>query len=242
MNLRQTLLGMTALLGAASAHALVAPGSHYDNANDFSIAQNPNGVWSYGYSASTGGTFSQMAASVSVASVMQAWYRPGPDLAGSPVVYRNASTDVFSYGTITVAGLEAGFRPGADALAIYRFTAPTAGSYSVDAFFFSQDIAATGVDVFVLRNGATQLFSAAVAHAGADPYVAWSGTVTLAAGGTLDFAVDRAGDLSGDATGLGVQISAVPEPHTYAMLSVGLGLVALGLRRRRAKYARAALW
>lgn len=240
MKLRQTIIGLAALLGAASAHALVDPSSHYDNANDFSAAQNPNGVWSYGYSLDVGTSFNAFTASASV-SGMQGWYTQAPADYFLSAVYRNASTNLFSAAGVTVAGLEAGFLPGRDSLAIYRFTAPSAGSYSVEALFFTQHGAPSGVNVFVLKNGSTQLFTAPVTLNQSSAY--WSDSVALAAGGTLDFAVDNAGafEYQRGATGLGVQIAAVPEPHTYALFGVGLGLVGMALRRRRAKYERAVI-
>lgn len=238
MKLRQTIIGLAALLAAASAQALVDPSSHYDNANDFSIAQNPNGVWSYGHAASAGGTFNAFTAAAS-AGGLQGWYTPSPSDFYMPAVYHNASTALVSAAGVTVAGLEAGFHPGSASLAIYRFTAPAAGSYAVEALFFTQDSAASGVDVYVLKDGGTQLFSAPVTLAQGLAY--WTGTVALAAGGTLDFAVGNAGNFLHDATGLGVQIAAVPEPHTYALFGVGLGLVGMALRRRKAKYDRTAI-
>lgn len=238
MKLRQTIIGLAALLGAASAHALVDPGSHYDNANDFSLAQNPNGAWSYGYSLTEGGAFNAFTNAMT-AGGLQTWYTPSLYDLGTPAVYRNPTLDPVTAASATVAGLEAGFHPGPTSLAIYRFTAPTAATYSVEALFYTQDTNATGVNVHVLKDGGTQLFTAPVTLA--QPTRFWTGNVTLAAGGTLDFAVDNGGFFHYDSTGLGVQIAAVPEPETYALFGAGLGAIGLALRRRKAKYDRAAI-
>jgi len=240
MKLRQTILGLAALLSAASAHALVDPSSHYDNANDFSIVSNPNGVWSYGYSLDLGVDFQTFTASASYGG-LQGWYTQAPADTFLPAVYRNATTNLFSAAGVTVAGLEAGFLPGRSSLAIYRFTAPDAGSYSVEASFFRHASNASAVNVYVLKNGATQLFSASLPLA--QSFEFWTDSVTLAAGGTLDFAVDKVGDFEHlrGATGLGVQIAAVPEPQTYALFGVGLGLVGMALRRRKLKYERSVI-
>lgn len=235
MKFRQALLGFATLLGAASAHAIVDPNSHYDNANEFSIAQNPNGVWSYGYSTTVGGTFNAFTTSASASNGLESWFTPSVQDLGTPLVYRNSSLDPITIVTATIGGSEAGFHPGPNTQAIYRFTAPAAGSYFVEASFFTHDANATGVDVYVLKNGATQLFSAPVAHSGAETFTFWSGTVAMAAGGTLDFAVANAGNYFYDSTGIGVQIAAVPEPQTYALLGIGLGLVGMAARRRAAK-------
>ena len=91
---------------------------------------------------------------------------------------------------------------------------------------------------FVLKNGSTQLFTAPVTQDQSIAY--WHDSVTLVAGGTVDFAVDNGGvfQYQRGATGLGVQIAAVPEPRTYALFGVGLGLIGMALRRRKAKYDR----
>lgn len=237
MKVRQALIGFASLLGAASAHAIVDPNTHYDNANEFSIAQNPNGVWSYGYSTTLGGTFSAFTTSAAASNGLQSWFTPSVQDLGTPLVYRNASLDPISVASATLGGLEAGFHPGPNTLAVYRFTAPSAGSYFVEASFFTHDSNATGVDVHVLHNAGAALFSAPLAYSGAETFTFWSGTVSMAAGGTLDFAVGSAGNYLHDATGLGVQITSlqvasVSEPHTYALLGIGLGLVGMVARRR----------
>lgn len=233
MKFRQALIGFASLLGAASAHAIVDPNSHYDNANEFSIAANPNGVWSYGYSSTLGGAFNAFTTSASASNGLQSWFTPSVQDLGTPLVYRNASLDPISIATATIGGLEAGFHPGPTTLAIFRFTAPTAGSYFVEASFFTHDSNATGVDVHVLQDGSSALFSAPLAHSGAETFTFWSGAVSLASGSTLDFAVSNAGNYFYDSTGLGVQIAAVPEPQTYVLLGIGLGLVGFASRRRR---------
>lgn len=235
MKFRQTMLGIAALLGAASAQAVVDPQSHYDNANDFSIASNPNGAWSYGYALTLGGALNYFTTSGTV-NGLEAWYTPELYSLGTPVVYRNATDTAVTGGSATIYGYEAGFHPGPTSLAVYRFTAPNAGSFLVEATFFLQDTNATGVNVHVMKNGGTNLYSSPMTLA--QSYRSWSGTVTLGAGGTIDFAVDNGGSFFYDSTGLGVQISAVPEPQSYALIGVGVGLVAMALRRRKAKYSR----
>ncbi len=233
MNIRQTLFGLAALCAASSGHAL-GPVAGYDLATDFSVAQNPNGVWSYGYSSTLGGTFTTFSDSLVAPSGLMTWWNPAIASLGTPSAYYNPTQNLIGPpGSPRYAPGEAGFHPGPDTLAIYRFTAPAAGSYSIDATFFVQDVSPTGTDVHVQRNGSINLYTDRLAYGGSGNVATYSGTVTLASGGTVDFVVGNAGNYFFDSTGIGVQISAVPEPQTYALLAVGLGLVGFAVRRKQ---------
>jgi hypothetical protein len=112
---------------------------------------------------------------------------------------------------------------GADA--VIRFTAPSAGDYHIVGAFFGEDNTNTSTDVHILVNN-SPVFDSVVAAYGSGPSFDVS-VVTLALGGNIDFIVGYGTDHSNsaDATGLTVQIFAIPEPTTYAALA---GLAALG--------------
>lgn len=211
-------LALFALLAlTAGAHAQT-----YDAAVDFSIASNPNGVWTYGFSTTLGGALTLFDQTAGGATPV--WRHSVVQNLGTPAIYRNDTGGVIN--GLPVGGLA--LHPGAAELAVLRFTAPSAASYSINTQFLDGDFGQTGATI--LHNGVT-LFS----NPATSGNPAFNTTVALLAGDTVDIVVDHAGDgFFNDTTGVAAVIqnaSSAPEPGTVALLFVG-GLVGTLVRRR----------
>jgi hypothetical protein len=205
---------------------------------DYSGTTNPNGVWTYGYAASPGASFTPY--TFSAASNLdgshigtQGWAFAA---ATTPLLGINGSGSLIDDGNVSLpTGVlllhGEGTGPGASAV---RWTAPQAGDYQVTATFtgYQRNMQAN-VAVF---NGNSDIYGNSIAGLGGT--ASFSAVVTVMGGGALTFAVNRNGadpsGFAGNWTGLDLSITAVPEPQTVALLLAGLGLVGTLARRRSA--------
>jgi hypothetical protein len=214
----------------------VSAGPIYDAAADFSIATNPNGVWTYGYSLSltpgAGLTLYTMSNNADGGNPnFIAWTANIAD--SVPAVLKNiASTTQMSFGTVSLLPGELAFHPGpSDQFSFVRFTAPQAGLYSIATTFTGRDVDGTTTDVHLLHDG-TSLFAGEVTGFGSSSdVVVPSMLLNLAAGDTIDFAVGFGTDdnFFFDTTGLSARITnvtpvvtPVPEPGMLILLVIGL--------------------
>ena len=122
-------------------------------------------------------------------------------------------------------------------LALLAFTATTADNYTFAGQFADQDVAGGGgVEVSAVLGNGTILLPTTIMPANSSP-VAINFSRSLAAGEKVYFALGARGDYSYDSTGIQLnvtdtaQTSSVPEPASIAF--VGLGAVAIWLKRRR---------
>lgn len=212
-------------LVTVSAFAASSFGS--DAAADFSLASNPNGVWTYGWSTTLGGPVTLDLTTATSGSIIQ-WRG---DLAGdgNPSLFKNTSGSTVVSGTVTLAPFQLLMHPGPGGeFSVLRYTATAAGLYSVNAGFIGQD--STTTDVHVLLNGVSFYDNTVTGFGNSNAY---AGTQSLLVGDTLDVFVGYGsnGSFYNDSTGVDFRVSAVPEPAS--LLALGLGAVAL-LRRRRA--------
>jgi hypothetical protein len=214
--------------------ALSLAGAHsasFDPAADFSLAGNPNGPWSYGYSQTPGGPLILHATSGG-GDGLEFW---NTDISiGLPWVVRNSTTTPVNWaGTTVFAPGALSLHPGPNGqMAILRFTVPSTGQYSIDGAFFGQDyVGPTTTDVHVLLNG-TSIFDGVVSDFGtSQPF---NTTLALASGSYLDFVVGFGSNQTYlyDSTGLSVLITPVPEPRALALAGVAAGLLCLPRRRK----------
>lgn len=201
----------------------------YDAASDFSFASNPNGVWSYGYETSIGGTFTGYGQTATLNSV-QFWQGSAdwPHVSFNPT-----GSDVIFASTTFRAG-RVNLHPGENGeFSVIRFTAPTAGDYSLDsAFNMRSDGGTHSTDVHVLLNNVSQ-FSDLVTFF--DDQKAFTQTFQLGMNDTLDFVVGPNGEFFGDTTELQARLeqtsNRVPEPGTLLLTAIGVGLLGIGRRR-----------
>jgi hypothetical protein len=237
---------------AAAAVALAPADSRativYDAATDFSGANNPSSVWSYGWSATLGGAFTTDIDVQNLGSGVVQWRGNQPANAdGNPSVFKNTSGSEVTLGSIKLPGNSLAFHPGsAGQFSVVRFTAPSAGDYSISAAFTGRDFSGpTSTDVHVLVNSSSQFDD--VVNGFLFTTTFGSQTFALAQGGTIDFVVGYDGGPGGkdehganfgwDSTGLAATVTPVPEATTLiagALLLLPFGASTVRMLRRRA--------
>jgi uncharacterized repeat protein (TIGR01451 family)/CSLREA domain-containing protein len=183
-----------------------SPPGAYDAARDFSLAANPNGAWSYGWSASLGGAFTKDIVTRTTSPVpgLQSW--DGPIDGFFPVISKNITTATIVVSSVTWLPLQMVNHPGPNGeYSVLRWTAPQAGEVEVAASFSGAD--STTTDVHVLFNQtAIAGCDGNVTGFGAGP--SCSETLVVQTGDTIDFVVGiGSGGYFNDSTGVDAQIT-----------------------------------
>lgn len=191
--------------------------SAYNPAADFSSISNPNGVWSYGYAATLGGTFNHY---------FDHFNRDGLNVwrlnlqLDVPLCLHNPTPYTIPLGpfnTPTIGGGVIALHPGPNnEYSVVRFTAPTNGVYHVTGSFFGQDIIGTSTDVHILKNGES-IFDGTVSGFGPGSGPSFYTIPTLLEGDYLDFAVGYGPNANFlyDMTGLSAWVSEVCWPIIF---------------------------
>ncbi len=244
---RQILYALV-LAAAIAGTGATARAATYDIASDFLTGpgNNPNGVWSYGFTP----TVPVITPGVPPALVLYDvsgtdtcghpfWNSSVVQSLGAPAVFDNPTGGALNCGIYVHPAHTAAFHPGQqDQFSIYRFTTPSAGNYALDATFTVLDPATGGTDVHILNNG-TQIYSADnTGGPTGTVFGSYNQNLSLAAGDLIDFAVGYGRDNSffSDSTGINASLTtgaAVPEPSTLLFLAAGLP--GLGFIRRRTR-------
>ena len=167
-----------------------------DNAlTEFSLAQNPNGVWSYGYRTSAGAPFKLYPTHDQPSGNVGTWYDTSiPDTWHTPQISHGAGSPLVH------------LHPGPQGqMSILRWTAPSATTVNISGRFENMNNATT--DVHVVHNSSAALFDGAINGAGS--VAPFSIRKTVAAGDTLDFVVGWGsnGTYYSDSTGLVLNIA-----------------------------------
>ena len=229
-----------AVLTAAA--LVVTPGlgraQTYDVRADYS-ASNPSGVWAYGFKPNLNGAFTPFTSTgLTAGTILYHSSNPTGDL--TPGVFKNVGpAPLLVPGAIDYQPGEAAFHPGINGtLAVYRFTAPAAGTYALTSRFYGLDAdGPTNTNIFIeLPNSALTFGVGNVAGYRAASEITFDQLLVLSAGDVVDFEVDFNGSYFHDSTAIDAQlavVTATPEPASAALL--GGGVLALGLvaRRRR---------
>jgi len=221
----------------------------YDAADDFSLLNNPNGPWSYGFKDELGGTFFPYYNTLTTAEGLSLWYGETEYLFGGipdidPVIAHNGTGAPVGSGNLIWAPDQLSLHPGVitwpydiyndNPYSILRWTAPGAGTYLISASFTGLDGGGTTTDVHVLLNGVS-LFDALVNGFGPDSEQAFLASLSLSGGDIIDFAVGPNGEYQRDTTALDATVAAntIPEPGSLLLLGTGLGLLGLAVRRKK---------
>jgi len=189
----------------------------YDVALDFLTAANPNGVWSYGYATSLGGSLIPYTEAGN-SSGLDYWQK---NLSlGAPSVAHNPSTNTLDFGTPVYGPGQAGFHPGPQGqYSMFRFTAPGSGPYRLESLFFGMDEWGTTTDVHVLHND-LDIFSGTVSGFGPANAPFFNTNLMLQLGDRIDFAVGFGnGSFYNDSTG--IQARLIPDLPQLVISQLG---------------------
>ncbi len=235
---KSTVTSLVAALLCLATVALPSAASAYSAVGDFSVASNPNGVWSYGWSYGVGSPFHLDTTNTPAYTglALGGWLgnvdsAPG---AGYPyTLYNGTANPVTNNHTVVYQPGQLGLQPGSsNEDSVVRWTAPFSGTFSIAATFSGQSTIGDSVDVHILNNGAS-LFNTTVI--GSPDPASYSGLQILAMGATIDFVVGNGGNgFNEDTTALSATIVAVPEPSTLGLVAAGLGcLLSLRFLKRK---------
>jgi hypothetical protein len=195
--------------------------------NDFSIAGNPNGPWLYDYSSTLLPT---SVVGTGVLTGFNYWW-DGQGEPNSSIVGENVSGSTITDGSVPAVVIPTDhlvMDPEGNSDVEVRFTAPTAGSYSIVGDFVGVDTGVVSHAAAVLDNG-TPIFTTTIStYNQSDPF---NLNETLNAGDIVQFVVYTGSTYTNLSTGLAATITnGTPEPATVWI--AGLGLAGLFLRRR----------
>lgn len=216
----------------------------FNAASDFSLTNNPNGAWRYGWSSSLESNFNLYSKVGKVTPTIDSWYDPAK--ASWPLVAHNSTaTEDIYLPTTTYQPSQLSFHPGYyGEYSIVRWIAPEAATYSLATMFTGLDhVGPTTTDVHVLHNNIV-LFSNLINGFGASSTKSFATAGTVQAGDTIDFAVGYGSNQTYwyDSTGLDATISttppavseSVPEPSTVlGGLAFSAFIAKMRMKRKR---------
>jgi hypothetical protein len=216
----------------------------YNAVAEFSVTNgNPNGVWSYGKSASATGSFSAHTVA-SDSDPLEYWFNSAdPFPAFYPLVAKNVSGADVDLGSGQIVPndvllLSPGCEPpttyfpcgAGDSWSVLRFVAPADGNFEFAGSFLgltgaSTDVAVTLDDaVLDVLSGNTQIDGTELLPFGF--------SLGLQAGDAVDFRVGPRGDIIADSILLELAVTVVPEPSTFALTALAMTGLAAARRRR----------
>src|SRR6266404_8831710 len=137
----------------------------FDAVRDFSIKANPNEAWSYGWTASLGGTLNlySVTDTTSVAGI-SVWLASGTYPADPPYVAHNDTATQICFLSVCVPPTYLHLHPGSGGQdSLVRWTAPAGGTFAISGAFEGLDSAGpTTSDVHVVVNSKESLLSGSI--------------------------------------------------------------------------------
>lgn len=222
-----------AVLVAAVAAPSVRADSSYNLVTGFSSASNPNGVWTYEYN---GTVFSGAQGFSNVNGTGLPGWWTNEAIPNSMVIAQNVTGSTFVSSTLAAPTNNLWMDPESGSISV-MFTAPSAGTYTIDGNFLGIDMTGNSHPVSILDDG-TVVWSGTIATYGADD--SFDFVETLNAGDTISFDVGTGSTgctycflstgLNGTITESGV--AATPEPGTVGLTIIGLGFMLVLVKRR----------
>ena len=203
----------------------------YDAVKDFSASANPAGQWQYRYGTVTNSSL--MTSKISNnGNALSGWVNdPNAAIPNQYVIEKNFSSTAQNFGTV-VFPTDLLRLDGQGNNDIVRWTAPSAGNWSISGLFQGIDTGEHAHNVEILKNLSSVLLAPSPINAYGS-LATFSMTQNLKAGDTIDFIELTGPSPYNLSTGLAAQISAVPEPTSLAMIGMGIcGLLGYFCRRR----------
>lgn len=184
---------------------------YYDVTRDFSVANNPNGVWQYGWSEGMTGSlvlYSRSSIPAINNDMEDGWDDPNNSSGFTPSVALNTGGD-FNDGNVTFSSGALIMHPcGIDGQAYCHviWTAPQNGDYFLNSSFFAQQNN-INVDVHILVKGSSVFDSTITQNSTIRPF---TGTFMLHTGDTIDFTVGPDGNFIQHPGNTGIQAIILP--------------------------------
>ena len=203
----------------------------FDATADYSITNNPNGVWSSGYKSTLSSAFVVYDDTKYVVNSYSLWL--------SKVLNNGDNTPGFgkNLGAVTIYGLAANqisLHPGPqNQFSILRFTAPKSASYYLQLQFFAGDTGDTDGYAIVNNDSANPVYYAATTNLNPT----FNSNLNLSGGDFVDIVVGSKGNHFADTTPITVVFTeqAVPEPHAVMLGLIAAGALATIARRRNGR-------
>ena len=189
----------------ATAQSTSASTDSFDANADYSLENNPNGVWSAGYTstATLGSSFNLYDTTNGNTNGVYMWLSTVVQASQSPSFSKNL-------GSASIYGIKPGeisLHPGPqNQFSVLRFTVPRTGTYNLDAQFYSGDIADTTAYILLNNNTSSPLFKAVTTSTNPK----FRKSIALKANEKLDFLVGSKGNFSYCSTPLRVKLTLQP--------------------------------
>lgn len=234
-------LRVLSLLTVATS-ASVQAATIYDAAGDYlagwTVGNNPNGVWAYGWSTTAGMSptlYTANGTDIAGFPQLDSWSDPANRVNNVPDVYLNTgpaltanTVDSLPSGALVLHG------GGNGSFSEVIWTAPTTGFFNLATTFTGRQFGVNGfVEILDISGGVqSTLLSGSIADQTSQSLTE---QISVNAGDKLVFAARANAGSNGDTTQLVATLTSAPqstpEPSTFGLLLLGLGW--LGYRRRR---------